>query len=86
MLGILFKSLFIGTDWRGSLEKSVSVSLTALFCSVVDEEKGTKWNGNIFSLEDVSIRFLDVFETNIKKKFAHKQLYCNNEKFNIKYF
>lgn len=68
MLGILFESLFIGTDWRGSLEKSVSVSVTALFCGVVDKEKRTKGNGNIFSSEDVSIRCLDVFETNINKK------------------
>lgn len=65
MLGILFKSLFIGTGWRGSLEKSLSVAVTALFCSVLDKEKGTKRNGNIFSVEDVFIRCLNVFETNI---------------------
>lgn len=74
MLGILFKSLFIGTGWRGSLEKSVSVSVTALFCSVFEQEKGARGNGNIFSVEDVSIRCLNVFETSINQEKCSKTI------------
>lgn len=36
--------------WRGSLEKPISLSVTALFYCVLDEEKGTKENGNILSV------------------------------------
>jgi len=54
--------------WTGSLEKCVSLSATALFCSVLDEEKGTKGNRNILSVWGISIRSLNVFETNNKTK------------------
>lgn len=73
--------------WRGSLEKSIPLSVTALFCSVLDEEKGTRGNGNILSVLGISVRCLNVFEANINNKnIAYKQLCCNSERSNGRYF